>query len=360
VPCRHVFCRQRQDERLRRGCEQKSIVLLSYLPLAGLLEPLARLVGPLALSYGASALREIFEEVQRWPPLDWGSQMSLPLLGMEMLSVELPLLTSLPGSALPAAVAASLGLQQPLLPAAVPVPQAPAQQPAAEVEGQQRAGSSEAAADVAASSRAEPAAASEGGEVAQAQAQRGVDAATAAQSEAVSPPTCLAAASPAQVAAALADELDGCDGLPLCLLPQAYGQQELAASPHGDCDCFTPLRGVLPQLWALWELLLLGEPLLVVAPSPGVSAGVHVCVCVCICENVRWSCAPCRRAAVLLMCASDEHAAHLLLLNTARCTLGHAITSTPPSPPSPLYCRRAVLRHCGGAAVPAGPLSLLP
>ena len=47
------------------------------------------------------------------------------------------------------------------------------------------------------------------------------------------------------------------------------GQQELEPSPFGDCDCFTPLRGVLPQLWALWELLLLGQPLMVVAPTPG-------------------------------------------------------------------------------------------
>lgn len=56
---RHVFCRQRQDERLRRGCEQRSVVLLSFLPLLGLLEPLARLVGPAALSYGPDTLQEV-------------------------------------------------------------------------------------------------------------------------------------------------------------------------------------------------------------------------------------------------------------------------------------------------------------
>jgi hypothetical protein len=56
---RHAFCRQRHDERLRRGCEQKSVVLLSSLPLFGLLEPLARLVGPAALSYGPDVLREV-------------------------------------------------------------------------------------------------------------------------------------------------------------------------------------------------------------------------------------------------------------------------------------------------------------
>ncbi len=58
-----------------------------------------------------------------------------------------------------------------------------------------------------------------------------------------------------------------------CLSPSA-GQQELEPSPFGDCDCFTPLRGVLPQLWALWELLLLGQPLMVVAPTPGECASL--------------------------------------------------------------------------------------
>lgn len=77
------------------------------------------------------------------------------------------------------------------------------------------------------------------------------------------------------MAAALADELDG-SGLPLCLLPHAYGQQELEASPFGDVDLFTPLRGALPQLWALWELLLLGLPLMVAAPAPGACSAAVV------------------------------------------------------------------------------------
>ena len=55
----HVFCRCRHDERLRRGAEQKSVVLLSWLPLYSVLEPLARLAGPVALSYGPEALRQV-------------------------------------------------------------------------------------------------------------------------------------------------------------------------------------------------------------------------------------------------------------------------------------------------------------
>lgn len=249
----HVFCRARTDERLRRGCEQRSIVLLSHLPLFALLEPLARLVGPAVLSYGERALRQVFEEVGRWPPLAWGERMDLPLLGgQHTLTVRLPMLTSLPASAVPAAVAAALGAHEPH-------------------QQQQQNGAA-----------AEPAAAAAGDAAA---------AAAAADSDAAAPGPAAqqpAVASPAQVAAALAEELDG-TGLPVCLLPQAYGQQELEASPFGDCDCYTPLRASLQHLWSLWELLLLGEqPLLVLAPSPGkpsllvqrlvcASAANHVC-----------------------------------------------------------------------------------
>ncbi|CAI7770202.1 unnamed protein product, partial [Closterium sp. NIES-54] len=43
------------------------------------------------------------------------------------------------------------------------------------------------------------------------------------------------------------------------------------SAPQGifhDADVFGILRGVAAQLWVLWELLLLGEPLLVIAPTP--------------------------------------------------------------------------------------------
>ncbi len=34
-------------------------------------------------------------------------------------------------------------------------------------------------------------------------------------------------------------------------------------------DVYTPLRNVIKQVWALWELMMLAQPLLVVGPSPG-------------------------------------------------------------------------------------------
>ncbi|KAG2489782.1 hypothetical protein HYH03_011732 [Edaphochlamys debaryana] len=36
-----------------------------------------------------------------------------------------------------------------------------------------------------------------------------------------------------------------------------------------EMDVFTPLSGHLPRLWHLWEMTLLGRPLLLMAPSPG-------------------------------------------------------------------------------------------
>ncbi len=34
-------------------------------------------------------------------------------------------------------------------------------------------------------------------------------------------------------------------------------------------DIYTPFSALLQHLWTLWEVLLLAEPLLVLAPSPG-------------------------------------------------------------------------------------------
>ena len=34
-------------------------------------------------------------------------------------------------------------------------------------------------------------------------------------------------------------------------------------------DVYTPFSALLQHLWQLWELIMLAEPLLVLAPSPG-------------------------------------------------------------------------------------------
>ncbi len=176
-----VFCRQRQDEKLQRGGEQRAIVVLSPLPLSNILKPLSQYAGPLCLSQGPAALRAVYEEVSAWSPLlEWGSSVDLPL-GHAVLRVDLPDLSSLP---LDSAHAVS-----------------------------QLTGASSAA-------------------------------------------------------EALAEELDLDTGCPLCLLPRAKGQQAPAAGLFTDADIFTPFSGQIRNIWTLWEILLLGEPLLVASPTP--------------------------------------------------------------------------------------------
>ena len=56
---RCVFCRQRQDERLRRGGEQKSVVVLSGHPYISVLEPLTRYAGMMFFNNGPAALQTV-------------------------------------------------------------------------------------------------------------------------------------------------------------------------------------------------------------------------------------------------------------------------------------------------------------
>lgn len=56
---RFVFCRQRQDERLRRGGEQKSVVVLSMFPYSSVLGPLSQWAGPTFFNQGHEALEEV-------------------------------------------------------------------------------------------------------------------------------------------------------------------------------------------------------------------------------------------------------------------------------------------------------------
>lgn len=55
----YVFCRQRQDESLRRGGEQSSLVVVSRAPLSSVLAPLAQVAGPLFFSQGPQALQQV-------------------------------------------------------------------------------------------------------------------------------------------------------------------------------------------------------------------------------------------------------------------------------------------------------------
>lgn len=154
-----VFNRQRHDERLRRGGEQKSVVILSHSPYTSVFRPLLQIMGPLYFDIGNKALNYIAAYVSKWPVPAPGQQMELPI-GNASLRVNLP-----PSHCLPSDngffedSASSLA---PLLPSNLSVPQ----------------------------------------------------------------------------------------GL------------------FHDSDLFGIFRGLLMQLWKLWELLVVGEPILIIAPTP--------------------------------------------------------------------------------------------
>ncbi len=54
-----MYCRQRTDERLRRGGEQKSVVVLAAQPHSSVLRPLSQHAGALYFNRGPAALVEV-------------------------------------------------------------------------------------------------------------------------------------------------------------------------------------------------------------------------------------------------------------------------------------------------------------
>ncbi|XP_027331871.1 protein DENND6A-like [Abrus precatorius] len=158
----YVFNRQRHDERLKRGGEQKSVVILSHTPYSSVFRPLLQIVGPLFFDIGKKALEHIAAYVSKWPVPVPGKVMDLPI-GNAALKVNLPPAHSLP------------------------------------VETETGVSFEEAASSV------------------------------------------------------------------VSFVPNNQ------SVPHGlfhDSDLFGSFRGLLLQLWLLWELLLIGEPMLVIAPTP--------------------------------------------------------------------------------------------
>lgn len=155
----YVFNRQRHDERLKRGGEQKSVVILSQNPFSSVFRPLLQIMGPLYFDVGKTALEHIAAFVSLWPSPAPGRLMELPI-GNAALKVNLPPAHCLPLEGV--AFEESASSMAPLLPTNQSVPQ----------------------------------------------------------------------------------------GL------------------FHDSDVFGVFRGILLQLWVLWELLLIGEPILIIAPTP--------------------------------------------------------------------------------------------
>ncbi|KAK8267572.1 hypothetical protein V6Z12_D11G007000 [Gossypium hirsutum] len=91
----YVFNRQRHDERLKRGGEQKSVVILSHGPYYSVFRPLLQIMGPLYFDIGRKAIEHIAGYVSLWPSPVPGKLMELPI-GNAMLKVNLPPAHSLP------------------------------------------------------------------------------------------------------------------------------------------------------------------------------------------------------------------------------------------------------------------------
>ncbi|XP_054818441.1 uncharacterized protein LOC129317999 isoform X1 [Prosopis cineraria] len=156
----YVFNRQRHDERLKRGGEQKSVVILSHHPYSSVFRPLLQIIGPLYFDIGKKALEHIATYVSTWPAPIPGKLMDLPI-GNSTLKVYLP-----PAHSLPVESGESF---------------------------------EESASSVA---------------------------------------------------------------------PFLPNNQYTPQGLFHDSDIFGTFRGLLLQLWLLWELLLIGEPILIIAPTP--------------------------------------------------------------------------------------------
>eukprot|EP00249_Psilotum_nudum_P011704 c23334_g1_i2 orf=723-3173(+) len=155
-----VFNRQRKDERLRRGGEQKSVVILSERPYSSVFRSLLQILGPLYFDIGGQALEQVAACVSQWPNPEHGALMELSV-GNVTLRTHIP-----PAHTLPP------GCGTPM------------------------------------------------------------------------------------------------DDFTSAMAPVSPLNPSIPQGVFHEADIFGIFRGVLMQLWVLWELVLVGEPLLVIAPTP--------------------------------------------------------------------------------------------
>lgn len=77
----YVFFRQKPDSTNRRGYFQKSVVILSHLPLVGLFSEVVARLGPLYFEHGMSMFEAFAHDIMSWPAPQPGTILTLPLLG---------------------------------------------------------------------------------------------------------------------------------------------------------------------------------------------------------------------------------------------------------------------------------------
>ncbi|XP_039114403.1 protein DENND6A [Dioscorea cayenensis subsp. rotundata] len=84
-----VFNRRRQDDRLPRGGDQRSVVIVSHSPFSSVFRPVLQILAPLYFDIGATALSLVASHVSSWPAPLLGRPMELPI-GNAALKVLLP------------------------------------------------------------------------------------------------------------------------------------------------------------------------------------------------------------------------------------------------------------------------------
>ncbi|ODN77662.1 hypothetical protein L202_04813 [Cryptococcus amylolentus CBS 6039] len=84
-----VWFEQRQDQGIRRGYMQKSLVILTHLPFPALFASVLQRVAPAFFEYGYSALEAACHSIAKWPDPTPDTLLSLPFMS-DVLNVKLP------------------------------------------------------------------------------------------------------------------------------------------------------------------------------------------------------------------------------------------------------------------------------
>nr|XP_032825440.1 protein DENND6A isoform X1 [Petromyzon marinus] len=94
----YVYFRQAKDKSLRRGYFQKSLVLLSPLPYAGLFDAILRTIAPGFFEKAEPFLEAVCNDMDQWPLPVAGQTLSLPIMGT-VIQVRIPSRQDKPGAA---------------------------------------------------------------------------------------------------------------------------------------------------------------------------------------------------------------------------------------------------------------------
>ena len=94
--CSYVFSRQRRDERLARGADQRSAVIVSQHPYTSVLQPVAAYAGAALLAdFHATAQQLLQESATQWPAVLPGRRMRIDI-GFQTLVATIPADACLP------------------------------------------------------------------------------------------------------------------------------------------------------------------------------------------------------------------------------------------------------------------------